>query len=358
MDLDREKFLESLVNSMSPSGFEEEAVKVWVDRAKKFADRVYTDYHGNAIAVINEGKEPRVMLAGHIDEIGYMITYVDEQGYLYFNTIGGIDPQIAQGQRVWIRGKNGERILGVIGKKAIHLLDEEERKRVPKFKEMWIDIGAKNKDEVLERIEIGTCAVNALNYEKLYGSNVVARGFDDRVGAFIALEALAELSKIKENLNVSVYAVATVQEEIGLRGARTSAFGIDPHVGIAIDVTHTTDQPGVEKKLLGDIKLGGGPVIARGPNISPKVYEKLVNTAKELNIPYQIEGVPHATGTDANVIQITRAGVATGLVSVPNRYMHTPCEVVNLDDLDNIIKLLAGFCERVKRADEFLIYNI
>ncbi|MEO0230182.1 MAG: M42 family metallopeptidase [candidate division WOR-3 bacterium] len=358
MDLDREKFLESLVNSMSPSGFEEEAVKVWVDRAKKFADRVYTDYHGNAIAVINEGKEPRVMLAGHIDEIGYMITYVDEQGYLYFNTIGGVDPQIAQGQRVWIRGKNGERILGVIGKKAIHLLDEEERKRVPKFKEMWIDIGAKNKDEVLERIEIGTCAVNALNYEKLYGSNVVARGFDDRVGAFIALEALAELSKIKENLNVSVYAVATVQEEIGLRGARTSAFGIDPHVGIAIDVTHTTDQPGVEKKLLGDIKLGGGPVIARGPNISPKVYEKLVNTAKELNIPYQIEGVPHATGTDANAIQITRAGVATGLVSVPNRYMHTPCEVVNLDDLDNIIKLLAGFCERVKRADEFLIYNI
>ncbi|MEO0272907.1 MAG: M42 family metallopeptidase [candidate division WOR-3 bacterium] len=358
MDLDREKFLESLVNSMSPSGFEEEAVKLWVDRAKKFADRVYTDYHGNAIAVINEGKEPRVMLAGHIDEIGYMITYVDEQGYLYFNTIGGVDPQIAQGQRVWIRGKNGERILGVIGKKAIHLLDEEERKRVPKFKEMWIDIGAKNKDEVLERIEIGTCAVNALNYEKLYGSNVVARGFDDRVGAFIALEALAELSKIKENLNVSVYAVATVQEEIGLRGARTSAFGIDPHVGIAIDVTHTTDQPGVEKKLLGDIKLGGGPVIARGPNISPKVYEKLVNTAKELNIPYQIEGVPHATGTDANAIQITRAGVATGLVSVPNRYMHTPCEVVNLDDLDNIIKLLAGFCERVKRADEFLIYNI
>lgn len=358
MDLDREKFLESLVNSMSPSGFEEEAVKVWVDRAKKFADRVYTDYHGNAIAVINEGKEPRVMLAGHIDEIGYMITYVDEQGYLYFNTIGGVDPQIAQGQRVWIRGKNGERILGVIGKKAIHLLDEEERKRVPKFKEMWIDIGAKNKDEVLEKIEIGTCAVNALNYEKLYGSNVVARGFDDRVGAFIALETLAELSKIKENLNVSVYAVATVQEEIGLRGARTSAFGIDPHVGIAIDVTHTTDQPGVEKKLLGDIKLGGGPVIARGPNISPKVYEKLVNTAKELNIPYQIEGVPHATGTDANVIQITKAGVATGLVSVPNRYMHTPCEVVNLDDLDNIIKLLAGFCERVKRADEFLIYNI
>lgn len=357
MDLDREKFLESLVNSMSPSGFEEEAIKVWVDRAKKFADRVYTDYHGNAIAVINEGKEPRVMLAGHIDEIGYMITYVDEQGYLYFNTIGGVDPQIAQGQRVWIRGKSGERILGVIGKKAIHLLDEEERKRVPKFKEMWIDIGAKNKDEVLEKIEIGTCAVNALNYEKLFGSNVVARGFDDRVGAFIALEALVELSKIKDKLNVSVYAVATVQEEIGLRGARTSAFGIDPHVGIAIDVTHTTDQPGVDKKLLGDIKLGGGPVIARGPNISPKVYEKLVNTAKDLNIPYQIEGVPHATGTDANAIQITRAGVATGLVSVPNRYMHTPCEVVNLDDLDNIIKLLAGFCERVKSAEEFLIYN-
>jgi endoglucanase len=358
MEKDREKFLEALVNAMSPSGFEEEAVKVWVERAKPYADKVYTDYHGNAIAVINEGKEPRIMLAGHIDEIGYMITYVDEQGYLYFNTIGGVDPQIAQGQRVWIKGKDGSRILGVIGKKAIHLLDEEERKRVPKFKEMWIDIGAKNRDEVLEKIDIGTCAVNAQSYEKLYNNNVVARGFDDRVGAFIVLETLIELSKIKDKLNASIYAVATVQEEIGLRGAHTSAFGIDPHVGIAVDVTHTADQPGVEKKVIGDIKLGGGPVIARGPNISPKVFEKLVATAKELNLPYQVEPAPRATGTDANAIQLTRAGVATGLVSVPNRYMHTPCEVVNLDDLDNIIKLLAGFCERVKSKEEFILYKI
>jgi len=357
MDKEREKFLESLVNAMSPSGFEEEAVKVWVERAKPYADRVYTDYHGNAIAVINEGKEPRIMLAGHIDEIGYMITYVDENGYLYFNTIGGVDPQIAQGQRVWIKGKNGERILGVIGKKAIHLLDEEERKRVPKFKEMWIDIGAKTREEVLDKIEIGTCAVNALSYERLYNGNVVARGFDDRVGAFVVLETLIELSNVKDSLNASVYAVATVQEEIGLRGAHTSAFGIAPHVGIAVDVTHTSDQPGVEKKVIGDIKLGGGPVIARGPNISPKVYEKLVNVAKESNIPYQIEPAPRATGTDANIIQITREGVATGLVSVPNRYMHTPCEMVNLEDLDNIINLLKNFCLSVKTKEEFLLYN-
>lgn len=358
MELDRERFLESLVNAMSPSGFEEEAVRVWVDRAKNYADRVYTDYHGNAIAVLNEGKEPRVMIAGHIDEIGYMITYVDENGFLYFSAIGGIDPQIAQGQRVWIKGKNGDRILGVIGKKAIHLLDEEERKRVPKFKDMWIDIGASKREEVSEKVEIGTCAVNALDYERLMDGNVVARGFDDRVGSFIALEALIELSKVKEKLNCSVYAVATVQEEIGLRGATTSAFGIDPHIGIAVDVTHTADQPGVEKKVIGDIKLGGGPVIARGPNISPKVYDKLVETAKELSLPYQVEPAPRATGTDANAIQLTRSGVATGLVSVPNRYMHTPCEVVNLQDLDSIIKLLSGFCERVKSKEEFLLYKV
>ncbi|HOK22452.1 MAG TPA: M42 family metallopeptidase [Candidatus Hydrothermia bacterium] len=358
MEKGRENFLEAIVNAISPSGFEEEAVRVWADRAKKYADRVYTDYHGNAIAVLNERKEPRVMLAGHIDEIGYMITYVDENGYLYFSTIGGVDPQIAQGQRIWIKGKDGSRILGVIGKKAIHLLDEEERKRVPKFKDMWIDIGANNRDEVFEKIEIGTCAVNAQIYERLFNGNVVARGFDDRVGSFIALESLIELSKIKGELSTSVYAVATVQEEVGLRGARTSAFAIDPHIGIAVDVTHTADQPGVEKKVIGDLKLGSGPIIARGPNISPKVFEKLVQTAKELNIPYQIEPEPYATGTDANVIQLTRSGVATGLVSVPNRYMHTPCEVVNLSDLDNIINLLASFVQRIKSKDEFILYNL
>ena len=356
MDLEREKFLENLVNAMSPSGFEEEAVKIWKERAEKFADRVYHDYHGNSIAVINENKEPRIMLAGHIDEIGYMIRYIDDNGFLYFSPIGGVDPQIAQGQRVWIKGKNGERILGLIGKKPIHLMKKEERDKVPEFSDMWIDIGAESKEEALKKVDIGAPAVNALSYSKLMNDFVVARGFDDRVGAFIVLEALIELSKIKDRLNASVYAVATVQEEIGLRGAKTSAFGIEPHVGIAVDVTFATDQPGVDKKKIGEIKMGSGPVIAKGPNINPKVFELLIKTAEEDSIPYQIEGIPHGTGTDANAIQLTRAGVAAGLVSVPNRYMHTPCEVVHLQDLDNIIKLLSGFIKRVESKDQFVPY--
>jgi len=184
------------------------------------------------------------------------------------------------------------------------------------------------------------------------------RALDNRIGGFMIAEVARKLKEKDIKLPFKLYVVNSVQEEIGLRGATTSAFGIDPHIGIAVDVTHTADQPGVEKKVIGDIKLGGGPVIARGPNISPKVYDKLVETAKELSLPYQVEPAPRATGTDANAIQLTRSGVATGLVSVPNRYMHTPCEVVNLQDLDSIIKLLSGFCERVKSKEEFLLYKV
>lgn len=344
MKEERITFLKTLINSISPSGFEKEAAEIWKNRAKSLTDKVRTDRHGNSIATLNEEGKPRVMLAGHIDEVGFMVKYIDAQGFLYFAAIGGIDLQIPQGQRVWIKTKK-EKITGVIGKKPIHLLEDEERKKVPKIEELWVDIGAKDKKEAEELVNYGDPIVFSYEFSELRNSKITGRGFDDRIGAFTVLEALGELKD--SNIKASLFSVATVQEEIGLRGAKTSAFGINPDIGIAVDVTFATDSPGVDKKRIGEISLGKGPVIARGPNINPKVYELLIKTAEEENIPYQIEGIPRGTGTDANVIQLTRAGVAAGLVSIPNRYMHTPCEIVDTEDVENGIKLLSLFIKRL-----------
>lgn len=353
MKTDSADFLKELIDSHSPSGFEKDACVVWKDRTKGFVDDVRVDVHGNVISVINKEGSPRVMLAGHIDEIGYMVKYVDEQGYLYFSAIGGVDAHLMPGQRIWIKGRKGN-VLGLIGRKPIHLLEEGERKTVSKIENLWIDIGVKDKKEALAKVAVGDAALPAVGFDVLNGDKVVGRGFDDRAGAFVVSEVMRHLSGRK--FSASVYGVATVQEEIGLRGGRTSAYGISPDVGIAVDVTFATDVPGVDKKRLGEMKLGGGPVIARGPNINPKVFELLVKTAEKEKIPYQIEGISGGTGTDANVIQLTRSGVATGLVSIPNRYMHTPVEVVDTSDLANASKLIAAFIMKLDKKTDFIPY--
>ncbi len=352
MERESLEFFKRYMETISPSGFEAEASKVWREEAAKFADRTWVDLHGNSFAVINEGGSPRVMLAGHTDEIGFMITYIDENGYLYFRGIGGWDPQVLPGQRVWIKTRNG-RVTGVIGRKPIHLLRDEARKKVVQMEDLWIDIGAKDRKEAEELVEIGDPAVLAYSFEELRNGIAASRGFDDKSGAFVVLEAARLLAQLKPK--AAVYAVATVQEEVGLRGARTSAFGIDPKVGIAVDVGFATDTPGLdkEKKQLGEFKLGKGPIIARGANINEKLFRLLIATAEEHKIPYQVEGAPGGTGTDANAIQLTRAGVATGLVSVPNRYMHSPCELVHLNDIENAAKLIAHTVARIDDGTEF-----
>ena len=334
------EFLKRLMDTISPSGYEDEAAKVWIEEAETFADEVTMDLHGNVIAVVNKGGSPRVMLAGHMDEIGFQVNYIDEKGFIWFTTIGGWDSQIAQGQRVWIRAKHG-RVPGVIGKKPIHLLTPEDRNKVVTIDQCWIDIGVKDKKEAEKLVSIGDPVVIAHGFETMRNGYAVSRGFDDKAGAFVSLEAARMLSKLKPK--AEIHAVATVQEEIGLRGATTSAYGIDPKVGIAIDVEFATDFPTMEdpKKRIGDVKMSKGPVVVRGANISPKVFDLLVNTAKKKKIPHQVIGEARGTGTDANAIQLNRAGVATGLIGVPNRYMHSPCEVVSLDDLENSYKLLA-----------------
>lgn len=343
-------FLEKYVNTISPSGFEGDAARIWKDEADKFADRVRTDHHGNSFAVVNEGAEVRVMLAGHTDEIGILVSQIDDNGFLFFNTIGGWDNQVLPGQRVRLKGTDGP-VTGVIGRKPVHLINKEESKEVVKIENLWIDIGARDKEHAQELVEVGTPGVLDYSFNRLQDELVVARGFDDKGGAFVVLEAARKLSQL--NPNVEVHAVATVQEEVGLRGAQTSAFGIDPHFGLAVDVGFATDTPMMkkERRKAGEIKVGKGPIITRGANVNPKLFDRLVQVAGERDIPYQIASAPGGTGTDANAIQLTRSGVVTGLLSIPNRYMHSPCEVVSLRDLENISSLLAYSVEDLDPRD-------
>lgn len=344
MQDDSFEFLRQIVNTPGPSGYEQAVQKVFRERIQPYADEVRTDIMGSVIAAKNLQATTRVMLAGHADEIGFIVRYISDDGCIYFGQIGGHDAIVAVGQRVQIHTEKGP-ILGVLGRKAIHLLDSAERDKVPKTDELWIDIGVSTRKEAEELVQIGDCITYAQELQRLQGERCTARSFDNKMGCFVVAEAMRLLQG--KQLNCGVYAVANVQEEIGLRGARTASFSIDPLVGIATDVGHAMDFPGADKKKVGDIKLGGGPVIGRGANINPKVFAMLVQTAKDLEIPYQIEAFGGGTGTDANAMQVSRAGMATGLLSVPLRYMHTPCEVMSLDDIENTARLMAGFVERV-----------
>jgi len=350
-------FLERLITSISPSGYEDEAAAVWLEEARSFAHDIRQDAHGNSDAVINPGGGPRIMLSGHCDEIGFLVTHISEEGYLWIQPIGGWDPQIPQGQHVKVRGKKGH-VHGVIGKGPIHLMKEDQRNKVTKLEEQWVDIGAANRKEAEKMVSIGDPLVIDRGIHRLGKGRIVAgRGFDNRAGAFVVLEAARILSKL--NPKAEVHAVATVQEEIGLRGARTAAYGVDPQVGIAVDVTFATDYPtmGEAVKKYGNIKVGKGTVITRGPNINPKLFDLMVETADKKKIPYKICAEGRPTGTDANAIQVSRAGVATGLLSIPNRYMHTPCEIVSLDDLMATAELMAQTCARITEKTDFIPFR-
>ncbi len=345
------QFLRQLVKAPSPSGFEQPVQKIVREQMTKFADEVKTDVHGNVIAVKNPGGSPRLMLAGHCDEIGFMIRYIDKAGFIFFSSIGGIDAHIVPGKRVKIHTRNGP-VLGVVGKKPIHIMEQEERKKVVKLSEQWIDIGVKDKKEAEKLVSIGDPITFSEGLERLQGELAVSRGFDDKMGTFVVCEVLRDIAD--KPLEAAVFATSTVQEEVGLRGARTAAYFINPQVGIAVDVGIATDFPGVDKKKEGEIRVGEGAILYRGANINPKVEELLITTAQEEHIPYQLSGEAKATPTDANVIQISRAGVAAGLVSVPLRYLHSPVEVLSLRDLENVVKLLSVFTQRVNGKMSFI----
>ena len=348
-DLD---FLSQLIDAPSPSGFEQPAAAVFRERMTKVADTVETNVMGSVHAVL-KGKAKdgiSVMLAGHIDEIGMMVNYITPEGFIAFSAIGGVDAGILPGMRVRVITKDGA-LLGVMGRKPIHLIEEEERKTITKLDRLFIDVGFSG-DEVKKRVRIGDPIVFDVGLETYGDGLAVSRGFDDKMGAWIAARVLEDVKKAG-GAPGDLIAAATVQEEVGLRGGHTSAYGVDPVVGIAVEVGHATDYPDIDKRKHGEANCGGGPIIARGPNINPVLFDLLIAAAEKSKVAYQLGAEPRGTGTDANAIQLSRGGKVAGLVSVPLRYMHTPTEVLALSDLDATVKLLAQFVLDLKPKTDF-----
>jgi putative aminopeptidase FrvX len=344
------EFFKTILQTPSPSGYEGPLQEIVRDYVADFADEVTTDLHGNVIVVKNPEATTRVMFAGHCDQIGLIVQHIDDDGFLYIQPIGGWDPINLIGQRMNVWTDTGP-VFGIVARKPIHLMTEEDRKKVPKVKDLWLDIGAADKEEAAKMVRVGDAVTVELKFNQMPNNRACAAAMDDKSGLWVVIEALRRADKKK--LNCALYSVSTVQEELGLRGAKTSCYGIDPQVGIAVDVTFSTDCPTIEKKEEGDIRLGGGPVIYRGPNMNHKVVSRLIDAADETKIDYQLAAAARATGTDANAMQVNRAGVAAGLVSVPNRYMHSPVEMISIDDMDEAADLLARFAENISPESEF-----
>ena len=342
MEESRIAFLRHMIANPSPSGFEQRVQQVIREEVQQYTDELRTDVHGNVIASLNTGGNPRVMLTAHCDELGFLVRYIDDKGFIYFAPIGGYDPSTLPGERVQIPIDQGS-ILGIIGRKPVHLLQGEERSKAPKISELWIDIGVTSREKAQELVPIGSIATRAAQLELLREDLVVSRALDDKAGVFAVIEATRRISEQRNKLKAAVFFVSAVQEEVGLRGARTGAFGVDPLIAVAVDVTYTSDHPQTSRQELGEINLNGGPVITLGGHINPRVYQMLVAAANESHIACQIEAQAAGTGTDTDVIQVTRAGVATGLVSIPCRYLHTGSEIASLKDIDEVAELLSRF---------------
>lgn len=327
-------FLEELIKTPSPSGNEVEIQKLWINYIKDFAHKIETDAIGNVIASVNEDKPFKVMLAGHCDEIAYMVNYIDDKGFIYIAKAGGINPKLALGNKVRILTKNGV-LKGVIGVRAEHQGGAGDKIEA---KDLFIDCGANNKEELEKLVSIGDYVIYDVDYEYMLNNSFVGRGLDNRTGAFIVAEVLRRISD--KNPNVAVYAVSTVNEETNMGGAYFAASHINPTMGIACDVSFATDYPGIDPRESGYCSLGNGPILSKGAPINSKINELLEKAAYENNISIQYELTPRSTGTDADKIRLTGKGVPVALVSLPLRYMHAPCETANLNDIENEIELL------------------
>ncbi|MDR2586685.1 MAG: M42 family metallopeptidase [Coriobacteriales bacterium] len=341
-DLD---FLKALTEAPSPSGYEVPAADLFRARLAGVADSVETNVLGSVHATLKgKGNGPSVMIAGHLDEVGLMVKYIDDEGFISFDAIGGVDAAILPGMRVNVYGTGGGTttlLRGVMGRKPIHLIEPDERKNVTKIEKLFIDIGLSGK-EAKEAVRVGDAITYGVGFETYGDGFAVARAFDDKIGVWIAARVLEEVKKAGGAAG-DVIAAGTVQEEIGLRGGVTSAYGVNPFIGISAEVGHATDYPGIEKTRYGEAKCGKGPLIGRGPNINPVLFERLLEAAKKVEAPWQIGPEPRATGTDANAIQLSRGGKVAGLISIPVRYMHTPTEVLRLEDLDAAVSILTRF---------------
>ncbi len=347
-------FLRSLANTPSPTGHESRGQRVWLDYAAKFADTTFSDAYGNCVAVLNKGGSPRLMLAAHADEIAMAVNYIDPEGFIYVRKLGGVDAAITKAQRVIIHTRNGP-VQGVVGNVAPHLTRQEDDKKTPKIHDLFIDIGAGNAKETGELVRIGDPITLDADFELLRNDLAIARAFDNRIGTFAVAEALRLLSGSRNKLQAEICAVSNIQEEVGLLGARQIAYSLKPDVALVVDVTHATDYPTVNKAQHGNIKIGQGPAVTHGGCNHPEVVARLEHLAKTKKIPLQHEAMSASSGTDTDVIFWTRGGIPSALISLPNRYMHSPVELVNLKDLEKIPELMAAFAQSLKTGEEFKV---
>lgn len=340
------ELLMRLLTAAGPSGHETDPARVWREGCEKFADEVRADHVGSSMArVPGTANGPTLAVIGHIDEIGVHISHIDDDGYLHFGEVGGWDPVILIGQRVRIAAREGS-IPGVIGRKPIHLLKGPDREKVPQIKDLHVDIGAKDADQARELVRIGDVGVIDVEPELLPNDRLVSRALDNRIGCFVAAET-ARLVAQGGGAPGDVLALAVVQEETSFAGARTSAFALEPDLAVVVDVTHATDQPGVDLGPITKHSLDSGPVIARGTSLHPRVSELLYETAEQEELPFTVESLGRSTGTDADAVHVSRVGVPTGIVSIPLRYMHSPVELVSLADIEVAAKLIAAFARRL-----------
>jgi len=347
-------FLRTLVNTPSPTGHEVRGQRVWLDYAKKFCDETYSDAYGNCVAVLNKGGSPRIMLAAHADEIAMAVNYINDEGFIYVRKMGGIDAAITKAQRVVIHSRGGP-VKGVVGNVAPHLTSKEGDQKPPKIHELFIDIGVSNRAAAEKLVRVGDPITLTDEFDILRGDLAVARAFDNRIGTFAVAEALRLLKESKSKLTAEVCAVSNVQEEVGLLGARQIAYSLKPDIALVVDVTHATDYPTVSKPQHGDVKVGKGPALTHGGCNHPEVVARLEAVAKAKHIPLQHEAMSATSGTDTDVIFWTRGGIASALISLPNRYMHSPVEVVSLKDLELIPQLMAAFVQSLKKGELFKV---
>ena len=347
----KSSFLKRLIETPGPSGYERNVAAVWREEAQTFADEVDRDLTGNSFAWLRgDPSAPVVLVEGHIDEIGVQITHIDPEGYIWFDGIGGWDAQVLTGQRIRFEGEHGP-VIGVVGRKAAHLLEAADKEKAVKLRDLWIDIGARSREDALRRVAIGDAGVIDAGMTEIGDGLIVSRAIDNRSGAFVALETLRLLASRRPT--ASVVALAATQEETSFGGAFTASFKVDPLVAIAIDVTHATDYPGADKKRNDEVALGSGPVLSRGASVNPVVFERLSAAARSAGIPFTVQGSARDTGTDADAMIKSGRGPATGVVSIPTRYMHSPNETIALKDLEACAALLAEFVRQIDETTDF-----
>ena len=346
------EFLKALLSAPSPSGNEVRAQRLWCEYARQYADEVRTDAYGNAVAILNPEGSPRLMLEGHIDEIGMIVKYIDDKGFVYVQRIGGVDPAMVAGKRVHIQTARGT-VLGVLGATPIHLQERDKERKTPKMHELYVDIGATSKKTAEKRVSVGNPMTFVDSFELLTPKVAVARGMDNRTGTWVAIEALRLARDRKPKC--AIYACSSIQEEVGLTGARMQVHRQQPDVAIVVDVTFATDTPGIDAKQHGEVKLGGGPSVSVGRENHPVLVERIRKVAAREKIGYQVEAFSVSGGTDAMAIHVANGGVPTALVSVPNRYMHSTVETVNLRDLEQTARLLAAVAADIKKGEQFSV---